>query len=142
MSFRHVKGPALQEFYPKTASTTLTLGACVVPASGQLVAATAGTTRVFGVLQVSSVSTDSDFASTTKLPVLLPRDNDEFEVDLTSTTTFAATFVGLQCDLDATGQFVNPTSATHKQCTILRQGSATSKAIVKINGAYTFNNAA
>lgn len=58
-------------------------------------------------------------------------------------TTFAATFVGLQVDIgDANGLFIDPSATSHKQVTILRQGSSTSKAIVKINGAYLFHNAA
>lgn len=141
MSFKHVKGPALQEFWPKTASTVLTLGQCVSNTSGGLITATAGETKVLGVLQTSIAATDTDYASATKIPVIVPQAVDEFEVDLTNTTTFAATFVGLQCDLDATGQYVDATASSHKQCTILRQGSSTSKAIVKINGAYLFKNA-
>lgn len=141
MSFRHVKGPALQEFWPKTASTVLTLGQLVSSTSGGLITATAGETKILGVLQTTTASTDSDYASTTKIPVLVPMSIDEFEVDLTNTTTFAATFVGLQCDIDATGSYVDATASSHKQCTILRQGSTTSKAIVKINGAYLFKNA-
>lgn len=141
MSFRHTKGPALQEFWPKTASTALTLGQLWVTSSGGLITATAGATKILGVGQTTIASTDTDYASATQIPVLVPTSVDEFEVDLTNTTTFTATFVGLQCDIDATGQYVDATASSHKQCTIMRQGSTTSKVIVKINGAYLFANA-
>lgn len=78
MAFRHVKGPALFEFWPKTASTALTIGALVTPSSGALVSAVTATTNVLGVLQTTIASTDSDYASTTQIPVLVPTSNDEF----------------------------------------------------------------
>lgn len=135
-----MKGPALLEYWPKTASTAFTIGTLVRPSSGAFITATTSATEMLGVLQTTIASTDSDYASTTAEPVILPQENDEFEVDLTNTTTFAATFVGLQCDIVA-GIYVDATASSHKQCTIMRQGSTTSKAIVKINGAYTFVNA-
>jgi hypothetical protein len=140
MAFKHVKGPALLEFYPKTASTTLTINYAARFASGFLAAASAATTRVAGILQVSSSSTDSDFASATKIPVIVPQENDEFEIDLTG-TTFTATYLGTQVDIDATGAYVDLSATSHKQVTVLRQGSSTSKIIGKISGAYMFANA-
>lgn len=128
------------EWYPKSASVTLTLGAAVAANAGLLTNATAGTTRVFGIIQTSIVSSDSDFSSTKKVAVILPQENDEFEVDLTG-TTFTTTLGLIQCDLDATGQYADLSATSHKQVTVLRQGSSTSKAIVKINGAYSFANA-
>lgn len=143
MAFKHVKGPALVEYWPKTASTALTINSLVTQSSGALISAVTTSTEILGVLLTTISSTDSDYASTTKIPVLIPQATDEFEVDLTNTTTFAATFVGKQCDIgDAGGLYIDATVASHKQVTILRQGSTTSKAIVKINGAYTFVNAA
>uniref|UniRef100_A0A6M3XVQ7 Uncharacterized protein n=1 Tax=viral metagenome TaxID=1070528 RepID=A0A6M3XVQ7_9ZZZZ len=141
MSFKHIKGPALIEYWPKTASTTLTARACVGTSGGYLIAATASETDIKGVLQKAIASTDSDFASATKIPVLIPQATDEFEVDMTSTTTFTATHVGLKGNLDATGQYVDVTVSTYPHCTVLRGGSATNKVVVKINGAYTFRNA-
>jgi hypothetical protein len=108
---------------------------------GYLIVATASETDIKGVLQTSIASTDSDFASATKIPVLLPLPDSEFEVDMTVTTTFTATYVGLQCNLDATGQYVNVTVSTYKHCTVLRGGSATNKVVVKINGTYAYRDA-
>lgn len=140
MSFVHVKGPALLEYWPKTASAAFTINTLVSPSGGYFITATTSATEILGVLQTTIASTDADFASATAEPVILPQADDTFEADLTNTTTFTATFVGLQCDIVA-GAYVDATASTHKQCTILRQGSTTSKAIVKINGAYTFVNA-
>lgn len=142
MAFKHVSGPALMSYWPKTASTALTINTLVTPSSGALVTAVTATTNILGVLQRTVASSDSDYASTTKVPVLVPTPDTEFEVDLTGTTTFAATFVGTQVDIDGTGAYVDATATSHKQCTIIRQGSSTSKAIVKINGAFLFKNAA
>ncbi len=142
MAYKHVKGPALLEFWPKTASTALTINSVVTQSSGALITAVTATTEVLGVLQTTIASADTDYASTTSIPVLIPLSSSEFEVDLTNTTTFAATFDGKQCDFgDAGGLYIDPTVSSHKQVTILRQGSTTSKAIVKINGAYSFVNA-
>lgn len=143
MAIKHVKGRALLEFWPKTASTALTINSMVTQSGGYLISAVTASTEILGVLQTSIAATDSDYASTTSIPVLLPLADSEFEADLTNTTTFAATFVGKQCDIgDAGGLYIDPTASSHKQVTILRQGSTTSKAIVKINGAYTSVNAA
>lgn len=142
MSFLHVKGPALVEYWPKTASTALSINSLVTPSSGLLITAVTASTNILGVLLTTIASTDSDYASTTRIGVLVPTPTDEFEVDLTGTTTFTATFVGTQVDIDGTGKFVDATATSHKQCTIMRQGSSTSKVIVKINGAYLYKNAA
>jgi hypothetical protein len=141
MSFKHVKGPALLEYFPKKTSTTLTLGGLAQPdGSGRATVATAGATRILGVLQVGAASTDSDFATATRIPVILPQESDEFEVDLTG-ATFVDTYIGNNCDIDATGLYADLSATSHNQLTVLRQGSSTSKAIVKINGAYSFENA-
>lgn len=140
MAFKHVKGPALLEYFPKATSVTMTLGQLVEPnGSGRLISATAGATRITGVLQVSVASTDADFASATLVPVILPQEYDEFEVDLTG-ATFVDTYIGNVCDLNS-ALLADLSDTGNRQLTVLRQGSSTSKAIVKINGAYSYENA-
>lgn len=142
MAFKHIKGPALLEWFPRAASVTMTINQALNwNGSGAVTAATAAGTRIAGILQQAVASTDSDFATASVLvPVILPTEDDEFEVDLTG-ATFATTYIGNRCDLN-TALLVDLSATSHNQVTVLRQGSSTSKAIVKINGAYTYFNAA
>lgn len=66
---------ARTEFYAKPASTAFAIDTLVAPnkdnSSNTFVAATASTTVNLGVLQKAVASTDSDYASETKVPVLV-----------------------------------------------------------------------
>lgn len=141
MAVKHIKGPALLEWFPKKVSVTLTVNSFMNwDGSGALTPATAAGTRIVGVIQTASASSDSDFASATKVPVILAGPNDEFEVDLTG-ATFATTYIGNRCDLNS-ALLADLSATSHNQLTVLRQGSSSSKAIVKVNGAYQNFNAA
>ena len=68
-------------------------------------------------------STDSDFASTTKVRVAIPKTPySEFEADVTGTLT--ATDVGTQFDLSTAG-LVNKAGTTYKVVTCVGYQSAT-----------------
>lgn len=66
---------ARTEFYAKPASTAFAIDTLVSPnedaTSNTFVAATASTERNLGVLQKAVASTDTDYASETKVPVLV-----------------------------------------------------------------------
>lgn len=139
MAFILKKGPVVIEYWPKKASTTMTANSLVQPdGSGFLTNATAGSTKIFGLLQINIASTDADFASTTKVPVIIPQDTNEFEADVTGTLTTA--MVGETRDLSS-ALTVDAAGTSHNQVTIAAFISAT-KAMVKINGAYSYKNAA
>jgi hypothetical protein len=88
-------------FYKKTASAAFANGALVDwPASptGYFVAATNATTKVCGIIQKTVATTDSDYASNTAVPVLVPATGN-VEVIATTTGTAVATDVGGRYDL-------------------------------------------
>lgn len=87
-------------FFKKTASTAFANKSLVDwPASptGFFVAATASTTKLLGILQVAVASTDSDYASNSVKPVLVPL-TPTAEVWATTASAVAAD-VGTRVDL-------------------------------------------
>lgn len=105
--------------------------------SGAATNATAGATKILGVCMINVASTDADFAATTKIPVMVPLGACEFEADVTGTLTTA--MVGENRDLSS-ALTVDAAGTSHNQVTIKDFISAT-KAIIVINGAYTYENA-
>lgn len=85
--------------YKKTASIVLTNGNLVAATSGYLIAATSTTTNIVGIGQRTTASTDSDYASNTFYPVLVPRNGlDSLMVGTataSATAAQAASFVDL-----------------------------------------------
>jgi hypothetical protein len=141
MAFIKKKGNSLIEFWPKTASVTITLvGTLVAPdGSGAATVATAGASSLFGSALTSVASTDSDFASNTKIPVEVPKDDCEFEADVTGTLTTA--MVGERRGITASGTQVDAANTTNDQVTITAFISAT-KCRCKINEAYHYADGA
>lgn len=92
------------EWYPKTASTAYTFNDMVTIAStaagaGTLKLAAATDTFIYGLIQRTVASTDSDYASASKVPVLVGDADAEFLFDV-STGTAATTDIGEMIDLD------------------------------------------
>ena len=92
------------EWYPVTASTAFTLNDMVEILStaagvGTLAKCTATSTAIYGLIQKTIASTDSDYATARKVPVLVGDADAEFLFDV-STGTAAATDVGEMIDLD------------------------------------------
>lgn len=131
MAFYLFRGQPEIVYRPKTASTALANGDVVASSSGQLIKATTSTTNNIGVVLRDVVSTDSDYASTTMLPVMTPNDDCVFIADVTGGNTPTAALVDTQCDLGAAGTVATGTN-THHQLTIVGYISAT-KVLVKIN---------
>lgn len=86
---------------------------------------------------VNVTSTDSDYAANTRIPVLLPQETNEFEADVTGTLT--TTMEGANRDL-STALVVDAGGTSHNQVTITKFLSS-SKAMVKINSVYSYENA-
>lgn len=112
---RPLKGKWIFKWYPKTASVTFTAGDLVMMTSGYVATATAQSTKHLGIIQTAVTSGDSNFASTTKVPVAVPVDpNAEFEADTTG--SLATTDLGGQFDLSTAG-LVNNAGTTYKVVT-------------------------
>ena len=121
------------EWYPKKASTTFALWDLVyADGSGAVQPADATSGDHIGVCLKTIAATDSDYASNTLIPVLVPSDSRaEFEVDVDTGTALTTAMVGSRYDLtDANSLNVGGTSK--KVVTITKFVSAT-KAWVKIN---------
>jgi len=139
--FKKIKGKSLTEYWPKTASVTITIsGTLLAPdGSGAATVATASALRLLGSSLVSVASTDADFASNTRIPVEVPLDDCEFEADVTGTLTTA--MIGELRGLTASGTVVDATNTTNDQVTITKFISAT-KCHCKLNEAYQYADGA
>ena len=88
-------------WYPKLASTTFTFNDLVyIDGDGYLIKAVDGAAITpLGLIQKTVAATDSDYASATRVPVLVPGPHAEFECDV-STGSAAQTDVGEWIDID------------------------------------------
>ena len=147
MAFFHVSGPAHTEPFQKTASVAIAANSVLSfdGTAGFVRQAVAASVRLAGINIKPIASTDGDYASNTTIPVLVPGDEDIFEVDVQSGQTAVQGDVGKQYDLstntDGTAQTVNRTGTTNKVVTVVGFISA-SKLLVKINGNYAYANKA
>lgn len=100
-----LKGQFHVEWFPKTASTTFAQNdmvtiASTVAGAGTLIKAVAASTKILGLCLKTVAATDSDYASTTEIPVLVANDQDaEFLMDV-STGTPATTDIGELISVD------------------------------------------
>ena len=93
-------GNAHTEWYPKTASETFTANDLVYLSGGYITKfADAVDQPPLGLIQKTVAATDSDYASATKVPVLIGDENTEYLCDV-STGTAAVTHVGTWIDVD------------------------------------------
>jgi len=115
--FKKISGPSIVKWWPKKASTTITVGSLTSPdGSGAATVATAGGLAILGACLKAIVSTDSDFASNTSIPIELALPSCEFEADVTGTLTTA--MIGEKRGLTASGTIVDATNTTNDQVTI------------------------
>ena len=114
------------EFYPKTASTVFTFNDPVaIGTAGTLIDIVAGGAYPWlGLIQKAVAATDSDYASTTRVPVLLCNVDAEFLIDAT-TTAAAATDVGEYVDYVAATLSVNVGATTNNDFYITQVISST-----------------
>lgn len=139
MAFIHRSGGIKVDWFPKKASTAIANNAALTfDGSGAVTIAVAASTRIAGLNIKTIASGDSDYASTTKVPVIVPSTDAIFEADVI-TGTLTTAMVGNQYDL-ASSLGVDVTATAHKQVTVVGFISA-SKALVRFTGAYLFANA-
>lgn len=139
MAFTLKTGKPEVEWFPKTASTAIGIGAVLeADGSGAVNPADSADTSLFGISLKSVASTDSDYATTNAIPVMVLNPSCTFEADVITGTATAA-LIGTQCDL-ASSLGVDVTATSHKQVTIVGFISA-SKVVVRFNGSYQFRNA-
>lgn len=130
MTFVRKSGKARLEWYPKKASTAIGYGALTIfDGLGYLTVAISTSLGIVGVCMKAIASTDSDYASTTKIPVDVVGEDDVFEADVTGTLT--AAMVGTRMDL-STGLVVNAAGTSHNVVTCVGYISAT-KGLFKVN---------
>jgi hypothetical protein len=129
--FKRLTGKPNIEWYAKKASTAFASGDLVyADGSGYIQPADATSGDHIGIIMKDVLSTDADYASTTKVPVDVPQDGDEFVVDV-GTGTFTTAMVGNRYDLKDENE-IDVSATSKKVVTITRYISAT-KAAVKIN---------
>lgn len=98
MSFRRISGKPRLEWWPKKASTAFSYGALVYPdGAGAVQPADSTSGEHIGVIMKAVTSADSDYASTTMVPIDVVGEDDVFEADVTGTLTAAK--VGTYMDL-------------------------------------------
>lgn len=95
--FKRISGSPRLSWFPKKASTAFNVGDLVYPdGSGAIQPADATSGEHLGVILKKVVSTDSDYASTTMVPVDVAGPDDIFEADAAGLT---AAKVGTYMDL-------------------------------------------
>ena len=104
MAIAPYRGKFHVEWYPKTASTAFAFNDMVdilstAAGPGTLAKAASTSTHVIGLIQQTVASTDSDYASATKVPVLVGDADAEFSFDV-STGSAATTDIGEMVDLE------------------------------------------
>lgn len=129
--FIQKRGIARIKYFPKAASTRFDLGDAVVfNFAGALIPAVSTSTTIAGYIKKDVRSTDTDYASTSLVPVHVVADTDEIEVD--TSTTVTAAMIGTLRDL-SNASTLNTTSAySIGMFRVLRIGSTTSKAVVSV----------
>lgn len=127
-------GRALVEFWPKAASTAFSNGALTYAnGSGYIIPADSTSGDHVGIIMQEIATTDTDYASTTKVAIMIPKDDAVFEADVASTTELTAAMVGNGYDLTDSLQ-VNVGAQAKKVVTCVGFISAT-KGLFKINAS-------
>ena len=141
MAFTLAKGDAKVMWFPKKASVAIAVGDLLyADGSGAVQSADSTSGEHIGVCMKTIAATDADYASTTSIPVLVPYDDSEFEVDVDTGTALTTAMVGSQYDLTDANS-LNVGAQSKKVVTITKFISAT-KALVKINAMIHNDNVA
>lgn len=137
MSFKLYKGRVKQEWLPVTTSTALAAGTLVECTSGLVAAADAdeAAADIRGVLVKTIASTDADYATARKVPVLVPLDRHcVWEAD--GTGTFVATDIGTEFGISDSATVDK--AETTADCFLMTEFISATKirGYLKINGSY------
>jgi len=121
------------EWYPKKASQAMAIGDLVYPdGSGAVQLADSTSGEHIGIVMKKVASTDSDYASTTKIPVDVVGPEDLFIADV-GTGTLTTAMIGNYYDLKDENE-IDVTAQAKKVVLIVGYISAT-KAVVKITAS-------
>lgn len=137
MSFRKVKGKTRVEWLDVTTSTAFAKNSLVEWTSGLIAVADDNDTDVAGVILKAIASTDSDYATARKVPVLVPVERHVLWEADTADTYVQATHGGVECGIvDAANIDLDDT--TNDVFRPIKAGSASGKVVgyLKVNGAY------
>lgn len=136
--FKRHSGAVRTEWYPKKASTAMVYGDLLIAdGSGRVTKATSTSTVIVGVCLKTIASTDTDYASTTYVPVMIPTENTLFTAPV-GTGTFTDLMIGNKYDLKDENE-IDVSAQSHKVVTIAKYLSAT-LAAVKINASQSYVN--
>ena len=137
MAFRVYKGKVKTEWMPVTASTAFTKNTLVEATSGKVAVADADEAAgdIIGVIKKTIASTDSDYASARKVPVIIPVERHViWEADATGFTV--GTDELQEFGISDAGT-VDQTETTAKCFRVIEVLSATKvRGYLKINGSY------
>ena len=135
MAFKLVKGKVRVEWLDVTVSTALSKDSLVEWTSGFLAAADDNDTDIAGVLIKEIASTDDDYATARKVPVLVPLERHTvWEAD-TADTFVAATHRGVECGIvDSTNVDLDDT--TNDAFKVISGDGTKVRGYLKINGSY------
>ena len=139
MAFTQANGRSYTIWLPKAASTVFSVGDLVQPnGTGEITRATTTSNVHLGVIQKNVVATDSDYASTTLVPVTFPVDDTEFFVSV-GTGTATEAIIGTFIDL-ATASSVDVTASAVDA--VLVTGVISGTVVkVKLNSMASYKNA-
>lgn len=131
---RRVQGKTKSIFLPKKASTAWAEGAMLIfDASGYVTKATSSSTKLLGLSRKTIAATDTDYASTTEIPVEVPV--EDYVIWEAAAVAAVVADVGIAVDL--TDELtVDRSGTTHHVVTIIRVVSAT-KVEFLINAKYS-----
>jgi len=125
------RGLSKFKWFLKKASTDIQLGdALAFDGLGYVTRATSSSTTIIGASKRAVVSTDSDYASNTSIPVQTFGSDDEIEIDASTTVTQA--MVGTQRDLSNSSTLNVGALGTNNIFRVIGIGSTTSKAVVSV----------
>lgn len=137
--FNLYRGKATVEWFPKIASVVIHVGDLLKSdGSGAFTVMGATDLSCVGISLREVAATDSDYASNTMIPVLVPVADAEVTFDV-GAGSFTTAMVGLRYDLNSAGA-LNVGATAHKQVTVTGYISAT-KGIGKLNCLQGFVNA-
>lgn len=131
--FKRKTGKHEIKYFQKKASTAFVNGALTyVDSNGYLNPASASSVNHVGVILLTVASTDSDYASTTFVPVDMCSPTDLFIADV-SAGTVAQTAVGAYYDLNSTGDKVDLSATSVKAVYVQDILTASSQVVVIVN---------
>jgi len=144
--FIRYKGKTKTIWLPKKASQAFTAGSAVAAGTatdaGTIIPATSetGALRLMGVIRETVASTDSDYASNTKVPVEVPVEKGvEWIADVASNTlSLAAVKTNIGNELDLSNHLLVNLASSSTTCCIVKDVISTAKVVVslKINNCY------